>query len=431
MSTLTIPQTPTLTIQPPTMPMPVYVSTDSGQANAIDQLKERLAGQCGLDPQAIMSSRLAQYDLLLSQGLGIRLRIGGSTLFCCSLDYRFLGLALSDQEHKLHDEHVDLGDFFLAPREVVRGFANLANQARNYLRRKVARTIGFEFEPGWIWTPITENGDKGFRQVNAHLEEYRAAYLEYVRLVADNIELYKAQTLEAVEEAAPLIYSRLGGEAEQTPDDFVQELEALVRAKLPTAEAVRSRAYFYVEYKAYPMPSQLAADKAVAAQLELEAEKAESETRLVQARLWAEEQAAKEAARSRQQMLLDVQRRYLEEERRRKEEVLDPMIREIAGRIQGLVAEVTGSVTRTLAKGDRLPAPTVARIRGMVEDLGPLLGLVGDVRLEQLAAKLNALTTPGGVPQAQAIAGALDRLGEAATARVAQLGPSLFEYLEI
>lgn len=34
----------------------------------IEKLKIRLAEQCGLDPESIMTSRLAQYDLLLSQG---------------------------------------------------------------------------------------------------------------------------------------------------------------------------------------------------------------------------------------------------------------------------------------------------------------------------------------------------------------------------
>lgn len=407
----------------------------TNELSEIDKLKIRLAESSGLDPEVIMTSRLAQYDLLLSQGLGIRLHIGGSTLFRVSLDYRLLGLALSEGERRLHDGHIDLGEFFLAPREVVRQFSNLANQARNYLRHRVGHTIGFEFEPGWIWVPIVLEADSGqpsgFHAVKAKLEEYQAAYHAYAEEVAANIEQYKAETLEAVEEAAPLIYARLDGDVDEAPEDFVAELKRFVEVNFPTAERVRQMAYFHIEYKAYPMPSQIALDQVRAAQLELERQKAEEETRIIQARIWGEEKAARQAAFERQRMLLEMQRQYLEEERRRKEEALDPMIREIAGRIQSLVSEVAAGVARTLSKNRQLPGPTARQLRSLVEDLGPLISLAGDTRLEELAAKLDGLVAKRGKLDAQAISSTLDRLEEAAVARVQALGPSMFEYLEI
>ncbi len=410
----------------------------------IEKLKIRLAGQCGLDPESIMTSRLAQYDLLLSQGLGVRLHVGGSTLFRCNLDYRLLGLTLSDQERKLHDSHVDLGEFFLAPRRVVRQFSNLASQARNYLRRKVGRTIGFEFEPSWVWVPITADEEQGFQAVKARLEEYKAAYLAYAEEVAASVEQHKAETLAAVEEAAPLIYARLDGEVEDTPETFVTGLKRFVEASFPSAERVREQAYFDVQYKAYPMPTQIETDRLKAAELELERhqvearqhllwEETEAKGRVLRAKAWAEEQSELEAAQKRKEMLLEMQRQVLEEERQRKEAALDPMIREIAGRVQSLVSEVTAGVAKAVQKKGKLPGPTVRQVRSLVDDLGPLLSLAGDVRLEELAHKLGGLAQKrqGQALDAVAISSTLDELEEAAIERAQALGPSMFDFLEV
>ncbi len=410
----------------------------------IEKLKVRLAEQCGLDPEAIMTSRLAQYDLLLCQGLGVRLHVGGSTLFRCNLDYRLLGLALSDKERQLHDSHVDLGEFFLAPREVVRQFSNLANQARNYLRHKVGRKFGFEFEPGWIWVPIVMDEDQGLQAVKAKLEEYQAAYLQYVEEVAAHVEQHKAETLVAVEEAAPLIYARLDGEVEDTPETFVTGLKRFVEASFPTAERVREQAYFRIEYKAYPMPSQFETDLLRKRELAFERQQideasrlsrqqAEVARRLLRDEAWEKQQLIRDVAHKRQKMILEAQRQALEAELRRKEEALDPMIREIAGRIQSLVSEVAAGATRAIQRKGKLPGPTVRQVRSLVDDLGPLLSLAGDVRLEELAEKLGGLAQKqaGEALDVAAISRTLDQLEEAATERVQALGPSMFEYLEL
>jgi len=371
--------------------------------SAVAELKKRLAEQCGLDPEEIMESRLAQYDLLLSQGIGITLHIGGGTLFRVHLPPELLGLNLEDQtEREFHEQHIDLGEFFLTSKAVIRELINIEKAARQYLRQSVLRRFGFEFEPGWVWVPVVAEGQgHGFHEVRARLEEYRAAYLATVEDLADRVPELKAETLAAVEEVAPTIYARLGSE-ESPPQEFVDNLKAWIEASFPTSDEIRQRGYFHIRYRVYPMPSQIAQDIAEA-----------------------------QAVHERQKLLLEHQRELLEQERKAKEALLDPMIHTIAQRLEALVGEAVSSVARALRKGGQLPAPTLQRVRNLVEELGPLNLLVGNADLEELTRRLDRLVQPGVKVDPGALTRALEELHQAAQAQSQALKPDMMLYLEL
>lgn len=425
--------------------MKVGRETMSERASPIDDLVARLAAQSGLEPARIRASKLAQYDLVLSQGIAVQLSIGGGTLFRTRLDPRLIGVD-PDAQREFFDKHVDLGSLFLTPKEVIKKLRSLENQPRNYLRRHPA---GFEFETGWVWLPLMEPKDgltagqagelQGFHQVKEKLEEYRAAYLAYVEEIAGDLEALKAQTLASVEANAQDAWKRLHlGNGGKMPPDFAEKLAALVEIHFPTAEQVRERCYFHVYYKVYPMPSTLAEDKALAAEYEAEEQKAEAEKwlawqkaraeeEMVQAELWAERQAQMK----RHEMLLAEHQKYLAEERRRKEEQLEPMIAAIAARLHELVANVAEGVRATIGKNGNIPGPVARQVRSLVDDLGPLMMLAGNTELETLVGRLGALTGDGAAPSPESVSGALDALEKAAQVRLDALAPDRAMYLEL
>jgi len=411
---------------------------EQGKFSPIGGLVARLAEQSGLEPERIRASKLAQYDLVLSQGIAMQLSIGGGTLFRTRLDPRLIGVDPSAQR-EFFDKHIDLGSLFLTPKEVIRKLRSLENQPRNYLRRHPA---GFEFETGWVWLPLMEPKDgqaQGFAQAKGKLEEYRAAYLAYVDWVAVHLDELKAQTLASVEANAQDAWKRLHlGNGGQMPADFAEKLAALVEVHFPTPEQVRERCYFHVYYKVYPMPSTLAEDKALAAEYEAEAQKTEAaqwlawqearaQEEIVQAELWAERQAQLK----RHEMLLAEHQKYLEEERRRKEEQLEPMIATIAARLHELVANVADGVRATIGKNGNIPGPVARQVRSLVDDLGPLMMLAGNTELETLVARLGMLTGNGAAPSPESVSEALGALEKAAQVRLDALAPDRAMYLEL
>lgn len=385
-------------LEPQPEPLAGGVSTGS----ACKDLKMRLARQCGLDAGQLMESRLAQYDLLLSQGIGVSLSIGGGTMFQVSLPRQILGLQLGEGEREFHDDYVNLGEFFLAAKEDVRELTNTGSAARSYLRRSVLQRFGFEFEPGWVWVPVLAEGKgAGFAEVKARLEEYRESYLAVVEDLAYGAEDLKAETIASIEAIAGTVYSRTNGEGDPPPE-FVENLTTWVESNFPTPAQIRARGYFHINYRVYPMPSQIAAD-----------------------------QAAAESERERQRLLVEHQAELLEQERRAKEAQLDPMIHGIAKRLESLVGEAVGSVTNALNRGGNLPGPTVLRLRNLVQELGPLNLLVGNADLEKLTARLDGIVKPGNQIDTGGLSAALSSLQQAAQKQSRALAPVMAHYLEL
>ena len=377
------------------------------------ELKTRLARQSGLNPDEIELDPMAQYDMLLSQGIGVRISISGASLFQVPLPCDLLGLSLCDAERDFQAQHVDLGKFFTAPRDVINELRSKAESARNYLR-KVSKTVGFKID-SYVWVPIVPangNGAEGFDQVLQKLRLYQADYLNYVNDLAARRADVKRQTIEHVKDVADLIYTRLypGWHPKLSPaiipPEFIDRLTAFVEDNFPTETEILSKCGFQIEFKAYEPPQLRVQDK-------LEVEKLAAERATLQLRVQGAERAAYEAAQERQRLILAEQQKYLEAERLAKEQRINPLLQDITQRIQLLINDGLDKTLDALRKSrsGSIPGPTLAMLQSMAQDLKPLALLAGSTKLDELRCELTRVSKRNGAPvQAQQVTSALDKL---------------------
>lgn len=362
--------------------------------------RQQIAELAGIDPAQISMSNIGMFDLLLAQGLAVRMSVHGTSMFEIECPDDLIGLSAGHDERygKYRSAHIRAPRFDLSGKEVSGRISSLSRAARNYLAR-VKMSVGYELETGWIWIPYLEPAAdgtlRGFDAVKARIMEYQREYNEYIAHVAAHRDAYLQHTLNTIGAVAKVLYKKINprhrGDA---PQAFIEKLTNFVVAKFPTAAQIASAGHFDVYIRGYALPSVINADK-----LEVQAQNA------------------------RHRLLIENQRAYLDAERNHKEAQLDVVLRDIARQASGLIGDVVNNITRAVNR-ENIPNSTLKQARELANNLAPLFLLIGrDADLQELAERVSNAARRGTVNQNTAeLETALAQLSTAVNSYIANFG---------
>lgn len=368
-----------------------------------DRQINELARVMGVDPESI---RIASRDwsAMMKHGVIVNIHIrrwrGVATL-----EEKDLGLP-PDLEH--NRDLLKLGSKALLPPKLAAKIQSMEVAARNYVRTRAIPTAWGYFVPV-----------EAFEEFIAELRERQAAYMALGNLIADTYGDWTVALLEDYRREARVAMRR-NKALDQSPANVarliseIQFIEGYVDAiagRIPDAETIRATYDFEIDLAYIPLPSMLAEDAVLAAEVKLQ----EAETFL-------QADITHQAALEKKRRLAEMNRQVVEDARKKKESLVRGFLADIATAMRQRTYEVFAQALQTTQTNGSFQARTVVALRNWIDQVRAW-NLIEDQEIEAIIAPVAVqLQAPAEARSVGAITQVMDDIVQVTRLSMLQLG---------